>query len=149
MRGPLASTSTRTFVVLPTVALVEAAVRRRRPDPRWVPLLAWGYLQYHLCGRYRTRRGGGGPGMSRPPERLVTTGPYAVTRNPMYLGHLVFAAGLVLTTGTLTSAVALGALPGWFDRRVQRDEHRLRELFGASYDDYAARVPRWIGKDAR
>ncbi|MGH3630433.1 MAG: hypothetical protein ACRDRL_23695, partial [Sciscionella sp.] len=94
MRPSLSSTSTRTFLALPVVAIAEAIATKRKP--RWVfaPMLAWGYAQYRFCGDYRTERGGGGPGMRRPPVRVVRTGPYAVTRNPMYLGHLIFLAGL-------------------------------------------------------
>jgi protein-S-isoprenylcysteine O-methyltransferase Ste14 len=109
----LSSTSTRTFLVLPAVALAEAAVVRRRPRLRWLPLLHWGYLQYRLGGRYRSARTGGGPGMGTPPERLVTTGVYALTRNPMYLGHLVFLTGLALTT---RSARYRESVPRWLAR---------------------------------
>jgi len=35
-----------------------------------------GILQYRLIGNYRSREGGGGPGLSIPPQRLVTGGPY-------------------------------------------------------------------------
>ena len=56
--------------------------------------MIWGYLQYRLCGKYRTTRGGGGPSPEVPAERLVSTGLYAYTRNPMYLGHLFGLSGL-------------------------------------------------------
>jgi protein-S-isoprenylcysteine O-methyltransferase Ste14 len=129
--------------VLPIVAATEAALRRTHPRPGYLPLLAWGYLQYRWCGTYRSR-GGGGPGMSVPPERLVTTGPYALTRNPMYLGHLVFAAGVAAVTHSRAATLTAAVLPWWFDRRVRRDERRMAELFGAEYAGYCSRVPRWV-----
>ena len=69
----------------------------------FLPMLLWGFLQYRLCGLYRIKHGGGGPGLQTLPERLVSAGPYAYTRNPMYLGHLIFLTGL-------TSAWNLGLL---------------------------------------
>ena len=142
-RFDIRSSSTRTFVMLPIVAAAEAALRRIRPRPGYVPLLAWGYLQYRWCGTYRSRRGGGGPGMSVPPERLVTTGPYAVARNPMYLGHLVFAVGVAAVTRSRAATLTAAILPLRFGPQVRRDEQRLAELFGAEYAAYSARVARW------
>jgi hypothetical protein len=141
----LSSTSTRTFLVLPAVAAAESLIARRRPGLAFAILLPWGYLQYRLCGEYRTRRGKGGPGMSRPPETIVTTGPYAVTRNPMYLGHVIFLIGLtLLTRSRLVGAITVLLLP-WFDVRAREDEARLEQLFGAEYVAYRDRVPRWLG----
>jgi hypothetical protein len=82
----LASTSFRTFVLYPIVVLsFELLLHEGNPrlNPWFLPLLAWGYLQYFLVGRYRIRLGGGGPGMDTPPERLVTSGPFALCRNPI------------------------------------------------------------------
>ena len=106
--------------------------------------MLWGYLQYRLCGLYRMRHGGGGPGFDTPPEQLVTSGPYALTRNPMYLGHLIFLAGLSLTLRSLLSTALTLATALWFHARVLRDERRLVARFGEPYRDYATRVKRWI-----
>lgn len=141
----LRATSTRTFIAFPLLAFLEAAVSGRRLRPQFVPLMLWGYLQYRLAGSYRRRLGGGGPGMGKPPERLVTSGPFAVSRNPMYLGHLLFFMGMYLVLRSpLAAALGLAHVP-WFRRRVARDEQRLDALFGDEYRDYCRRVPRWAG----
>lgn len=112
--------------------------------PWGLPLLAWGYLQYKWVGIYRTRQGGGGPGVSVPPERIVAAGPYRFVRNPMYLGHLIFFAGIALTLGSWLAAAVLAFHIVWFDRRVREDEARLGELFGEPYREYCRRVKRWL-----
>lgn len=140
------STSFRTFLLYPLLVVAWEWVLHDghlRIQPWYLPLLAWGYLQYRLIGNYRLRRGGGGPGMSPPPDRLVTSGPYGWCRNPMYLGHLIFLAGLTLTLQSWLAAAMTVASAVWFHRRVRRDERRLRERFGQAYDDYCARVRRW------
>ena len=143
----LSSTPARTFVLWPVLLVVaEAALRGGSPrvEPWTLPLLVWGYLQYRLVGRYRLREGGGGPGLSVPPERLVTGGPYRYCRNPMYLGHLIFLAGLALTLRSWLGAAVFVLHAAWFHRRVKSDEKRLAVLFGDPYRDYVARVKRWI-----
>jgi len=143
----LSSTSNRTFVLWPVVlVLAEAAIQQGFPRIEiWaLPLLAWGYLQYYLVGRYRLREGGGGPGITVPPERLVTGGPYRYCRNPMYLGHLVFLAGLALALRSWLGAAVFAVHLVWFDRRVRDDESRLTALFGEPYRNYLSRVKRWI-----
>jgi protein-S-isoprenylcysteine O-methyltransferase Ste14 len=143
----LRSSPVRTFVLYPLIVVgVEWLLNRERlaVDPWFLPVMAWGYLQYRLVGIYRVRRGGGGPGMDNPPERLVTTGPFAWSRNPMYLGHLIFLAGLALSLHSLFAAAMGAATAVAFHSRVRRDERRLAEQFGQPYRDYAARVKRWI-----
>ena len=124
----------------------EALWQQGVPRIEWwaLPLLAWGYLQYKLVGTYRTREGGGGPGISRPPERIVSRGIYRWTRNPMYLGHLLFLLGLALALASWAGAAVFVAHAAWFDRRVREDEARLTDLFGDDYRDYCRQVKRWI-----
>jgi protein-S-isoprenylcysteine O-methyltransferase Ste14 len=150
MRLRLSSTSTRTFVLLPAAVLVEQGLARRPLRRRWLPLMLWGYLQYRLAGTYRIRRAGGPPGLSQGyPERIITTGIYAVTRNPMYLGHQIWLVGLALVTGSPVAVAALPVAAPWFDRRAAHDEQRLEERFGRPYAEYRDRVPRWLGRRGR
>ena len=145
MRLSLRSTSTRTFVALPAVLLAEQAVRRAPLHPAAAPLLAAGYTAYRLAGSYRIERAGGPPGMSQGmPERLVTTGIYARTRNPMYLGHLLFMTGAALVTRSPLAIGALALAGPWFGGRVAKDEARLSAAFGAEYQEYCGRVARWL-----
>jgi protein-S-isoprenylcysteine O-methyltransferase Ste14 len=145
VRASPRSTSTRTFLLAPLAVAAEQALAGRRLHAGWSPLLLAGYLTYRLAGRYRLPRAGGPPGMSQGmPDELVTSGPYRVTRNPMYLGHLLFLSGLALVTRSPLAALLLGLHVPWFAERVERDEHRLRARFGAAYDDYCSRVPRWL-----
>lgn len=141
------STSNRTFIVWPIViAALEALRQGGIPyiDPLALPLLAWGYLQYRWVGGYRTRHGGGGPGTSVPPERIVTTGPYRLMRNPMYLGHIIFFVGLALVFRSWIAAAVLGFHLFWFNERAKEDEARLASLFGDAYREYCRHVKRWI-----
>src|SRR5258706_9910623 len=143
----LGSTSNRTFIVWPlALYAAEALLQQGWPAIHlWaLPLLAWGYLQYRLVGNFRTLEGGGGPGLSKPPERIVTRGIYRWVRNPMYLGHLIFLAGLALLLRSWLGAVVLAVHAVWFERRVREDEARLAALFGEAYLDYCRRVKRWI-----
>lgn len=137
----------QTFVLFPLLVTAVELGRRRgriRLRGRFLPLLACGYLQFRVCGGYRRRRGGGGPGMGRPPNRLVITGPYALSRNPMYLGHLIFTAGLALSFGSPLAWLLLAERWRRFSRQVDEDEERLEGLFGAAYTRYKATVPRWL-----
>jgi len=143
----LKSTSNRTFIVYPVVIVAAELLLHHghlRVLPWFTPLLAWGYLQYRLVGRFRFAAGGGGPGMSVPPERLVTTGPYRYTRNPMYLGHLVFMLGLALSLASWLAGALLLIHVFWFHRRALEDEAQLASRFPQTYPAYAAQVKRWI-----
>lgn len=143
----LSRTPVRTFLLYPFATLIwELIIHAGRIDinPWFLPLMVWGYLQYRLCGRYRGIRGGGGPGPEVPPDRLVSTGLYAYTRNPMYLGHLIFLLGLTLTLRSWLAATITMAVAVWFHFRVLADERSLAVKLGQSYMTYTRSVKRWI-----
>ena len=75
-------------------------------------------------------------------QSLTTAGPYASTRNPLYLGSLLLGVGFAIAGGSwlLGAAFAcLFALVYW--PVIRREEAYLREKFGAAYEGYAANVP--------
>jgi protein-S-isoprenylcysteine O-methyltransferase Ste14 len=106
--------------------------------------MVWGFLQYRLCGKYRMSRGGGGPGPQIPAERLVSSGLYAYTRNPMYLGHIIFLTGLTLTLRSWLAALITLAVAVWFHFRVLADEKKLSVKLGPPYVAYTKSVKRWV-----
>ncbi len=76
---------------------------------------------------------------------LVTTGPYSISRNPLYFFSLMGAIGLGLATETFTFGALFALWFGLFYPAVIRgEERRLRELHGARFEDYARRVPRFV-----
>jgi protein-S-isoprenylcysteine O-methyltransferase Ste14 len=140
-------TPVQTFILCPLIVIVfELVLHHGRLVfvPWGVPLLVWGYLQYLFVGRYRLPRAGGTAGMDVPPERMITQGPYRLTRNPMYLGHLIFMLGLALTFWSWLALLILVGRAYWFHQRVLHDEARLDRIFGAEYAAYRAHVKRWI-----
>ena len=54
----------QTFILLPLAVLLCELALGLRLQPAGLTLMAWGYAQYRLVGRYRVRLGGGGPGLS-------------------------------------------------------------------------------------
>jgi protein-S-isoprenylcysteine O-methyltransferase Ste14 len=81
---------------------------------------------------------------------LVTAGPYAFARNPLYAGNFLTAAGFAVAFTGKNSAPArllliggsLAAMFGVYAVIVPHEEGYLRSTFGAAFDDYCERVPR-------
>jgi protein-S-isoprenylcysteine O-methyltransferase Ste14 len=75
-------------------------------------------------------------------EALAHTGPYARTRNPLYFGSALLAAGFALASRSWLAAVLLALYFGVFYAQVmRREESELREQYGETFDHYAASVP--------
>ena len=82
---------------------------------------------------------------TRSDHQLVTTGPFAWIRNPIYVALSLFMFAMAIAFGharNLIVAVPIFALGTWM--RVVREEGLLRAQFGAAYDDYARRVKRFV-----
>ena len=77
-------------------------------------------------------------------QSLASTGPYAWTRNPLYFGSMVLAAGLLAAIASwIAAALAAIYLAVFYPGVIRREEEELRAEYGAAFDEYAARVPRF------
>ena len=82
---------------------------------------------------------------TRSDHELVTGGPFAHVRHPIYTALGLFLVGLAIATGNaarLLIGLPVYAIGTWL--RIAEEERLLRAMFGARYDDYAARVKRFV-----
>lgn len=116
------------------------------PLPWWIGAivavagLALGAVAFGLL-----RRAGEDPKPWVTTGRIVATGLYAHSPNPMYLGMAIIQFGLALAFGTMTGAlltfVACAVVGGTV---IAREEAYLEGKFGEPYHAYLARVRRWF-----
>ena len=93
-----------------------------------------------LFFRARTR-----PTPIQPTTKIVETGPYRFTRNPMYVGMTLLYLGVTLWVDTFWPLLFLPLVLFMVQRFViAREERYLEAKFGESYRGYKARVRRWI-----
>jgi protein-S-isoprenylcysteine O-methyltransferase Ste14 len=104
-------------------------------------ILATAGLAYSVWGLAYLRRS-----FSIIPEarRLVTGGPYSLSRHPVYLGEIATAVGINLATAGWLGALAIAYFIGCELLRIGWEERILAKAFPADYPDYARRVPRYL-----
>jgi protein-S-isoprenylcysteine O-methyltransferase Ste14 len=136
------------FVAFAAMAALHVAA----PGPRWVafpatllgvPLIAAG-VALHWWALAVFARALTTPDPEGRPRLLVRSGPYARTRNPMYLAGVPILAGVGLVLGTTTPALVLPLYALGAARWVAAEEARLTERFGLEWEAYRTTVPRWL-----
>lgn len=81
-------------------------------------------------------------GHIRKNQNLAVSGPYAYTRNPLYLGSFILGLGFMIASGVWWLGLIFAVLFLSIYLPVMRVEAKdLTELFGAEYAEYAGRVP--------
>jgi protein-S-isoprenylcysteine O-methyltransferase Ste14 len=76
---------------------------------------------------------------------LVSSGPFAVVRNPLYVGNILLWAGFAISANLVWFApVAIVLLALEYHAIVRWEEGLLAERIGEPYTEYVARVPRWV-----
>lgn len=89
--------------------------------------------------RCHNRYGGGAK------KSLATTGPYALVRNPLYVGNILIFAGAAVASGLMwfVPVVVAWAL-GVYSIVVRHEDERLVSKYGEEFIEYRARVPAWV-----
>jgi protein-S-isoprenylcysteine O-methyltransferase Ste14 len=77
-------------------------------------------------------------------RRLASTGPYARIRHPQYAGFVLIMTGFLLQWPTLVTLAMYPILVFMYVRLALREEREARAQFGADYERYAARTPRFF-----
>ena len=77
-------------------------------------------------------------------ETLTTTGPYAHTRNPLYLGSFLLALGFALAAHWIAVVAVMAFWVAVYGPTITRERDYLRELYGAAYSEYEAHVPAFL-----
>jgi protein-S-isoprenylcysteine O-methyltransferase Ste14 len=78
------------------------------------------------------------------PGRLVTTGIFAVSRNPIYVGFFVLLVGQLLVFPNWVPLLYLVAATALFHRQVLREEGFMRQHYGQEYAEYCSHVRRYV-----
>jgi protein-S-isoprenylcysteine O-methyltransferase Ste14 len=78
------------------------------------------------------------------PDQLVTKGPYAVSRNPMYEAWLMIHLGVGVGTRSGWTMLTVPVAAGLAHRAVLREERRLAAAFAAEFARYRSDVPRYL-----
>jgi protein-S-isoprenylcysteine O-methyltransferase Ste14 len=120
---------------------VETGLLSYLAFPLWFPggmILLWSFWNF-------LHEGHGTPAPMDPPKELVVVGFYRYVRNPMYVGIIFILIGYFLWFGfwslliyTASVFIVIHAFV------VFHEEPTLKRKFGAIYEDYLRRVPRWI-----
>jgi protein-S-isoprenylcysteine O-methyltransferase Ste14 len=118
--------------------LAIAVLAFSRPTPRGILLGALVGVPGLLLRAYAA-------GYLHKQEVLTVTGPYAYTRNPLYLGSAILALGAGIATRSWISAIILIVYFAVFYSVVmQREAKELHLRHGASFDEYTRVVPLFI-----
>jgi protein-S-isoprenylcysteine O-methyltransferase Ste14 len=79
------------------------------------------------------------------PALLMTGGPYALSRHPIYVGELALWLGWAVLYGSIPVLIGFAVLAVLVGCLAPREERALEAKFGEVYRRYKARVPRWLG----
>ncbi|WP_156251749.1 methyltransferase family protein [Pseudactinotalea terrae] len=80
----------------------------------------------------------------RDATALVTSGPFSVSRNPIYLAFTVAVLGIALTAASWWPLITLPLALLAITAVIRGEEERLQRIFGDAYADYRRRVRRWL-----
>jgi protein-S-isoprenylcysteine O-methyltransferase Ste14 len=101
-------------------------------------LLLWCVREFYVAGR-------GTLAPWDPPQHLVTTGPYRISRNPMYIGIVTILTGWCVLWDSRTLIVyTVFFLCGFHLRVLWFEEPWAARKFGAQWQEYRVRIPRWL-----
>ncbi len=81
--------------------------------------------------------------------KLIYTGPYELSRNPLYIANIMIYTGIGISTHGVSAGAAVALLSSVYYSIITRyEESELERRLGEAYRSYLNRVPRWLGESA-
>ena len=142
------------WILISAILAADRFLPLMRYEAPWLPwgggaLIALG-AGISAAGKRHFRRAGTNVYTFESADLLVTGGIYGVTRNPMYIGLILIAAGAALVSGTLSacllSAVFALVVRYWY---IAYEEDSMHRKFGPKYEECCRNVGRWLGRFRR
>jgi protein-S-isoprenylcysteine O-methyltransferase Ste14 len=148
------SVSSRLLHFVPLAIAVLLFSMKRVPIPflgeRFLPLAKWpfwlglfltaGGLLFTVWARLHLGRNWSGTVTIKDGHELVTSGPYALVRHPIYTGLLLAMLGSALALGDWRGVVAFALAAGALWRKLRVEESWMQQQFGDAYQAYSQRV---------
>lgn len=124
-------------------------LRLASPEPSWMfdlgVALAVAGVAFAVWGMATFKRHRTAIIPNQPASLVVTSGPYRITRNPMYVGMAGFYLGMAFLLDTWWTFGLMAVVVVIIDRQViAREERYLSSAFGVEYAGYTAKVRRWL-----
>lgn len=139
----------RFAVAYPVVALMFVFAKTDEATLGWggilvligegIRLWANGYIGHKKVNRTRKNEG------ESPIGTMITAGPYAYVRHPLYLGTFFIVTGICVAAGRILFAALVLAVFVWiYQRKMNEEDRLLSDEIGAGHSDYMKAVPQWI-----
>jgi len=138
------------LMVLALVLLGFREIRLPLLDRRFLPPSPWWFwigvvvtasgLLFSVWGRHYLGRNWSRAVTIKKDHELITSGPYALVRHPIYTGLLLGLLGCALAVGEWRGLVAVGLVFIGLHRKLRLEEQWMRMQFGESYENYSRRV---------
>jgi protein-S-isoprenylcysteine O-methyltransferase Ste14 len=119
-------------------------------DERFLPLARWpfwlgllltaGGLLFTVWARLHLGKNWSGTVTIKKGHELITSGPYALVRHPIYAGLLLAFLGSALALGDWRGVLAFALAAGALWRKLRLEERWMRQEFGDAYQAYSQRV---------
>ena len=118
------------------------------PTATWIEWMGVGLtflgLSFTWWARVHLGRNWSGTVTLKEGHALIRTGPYRLTRHPIYTGLILAVVGTALATDSVGALIAAGSIVFGFVLKLRGEERLLTEHFGDAYRAYQAEVPQLI-----
>jgi protein-S-isoprenylcysteine O-methyltransferase Ste14 len=148
LRIPPLLVTALTLILIWAIARILPGLSMKIPLRLWLAsalTLAGSVVTVWAVASFQSARTTVNPLIPDAASRLLVSGIYRHSRNPMYLGMLLVVAGWTLYQANAAAALMLPGFVAYLKRfQIEPEEEILKRKFGTEYEEYFNRVRRWL-----